>query len=559
MSFESESFAAAPGGDRDAGSLPVSSVEDVAPKPRAHGASVANVLNDLAPSDADAPAGQRDTLYADAVRYWRENVESHENEPYPATEFDAEWLPETAGEWVLLVKSSGWKAGTGYGDDYSQYYEQHIMLRERVETDDGVELRKPPLALHVEVMPQYRDLVFKSGDPLECPYGEGTRVVCWTTWAESGSEVERRMYDAIRAVYGDDVLGVARDRNPDSRRVQKAEAHYRFDRDKKGAVVETVEQSKDLVAWGGNSEIDAHQKRVQEGWLEARVESDRWDLLGFADVNFATEVKIYEIPNWHKRPASDPHAHPKIEASFAGADGKLPHVSEWDDAMDHLRTVVATHAHWAGVERADLVSDDFFDGAGAAEWTYHRPTGRREHLRQRYQEVATEVYREALKDSTVAVYDILRVIATETGATYDMLEDRTGLARSTIRYHVARLAREGVVKRLGNPVLVVFVSRDLLERSREILDRARPGRTADDMREDAEDRREDREARDTPSETDEDSDAATDDEAAPQRDEFVYLGDVPETIRDVAVAVYDGRLGDEDVRIRERRLREAPG
>ncbi|MFC7135454.1 hypothetical protein ACFQRB_00215 [Halobaculum litoreum] len=184
----------------------MSSVEDAAPKPRAHGASVANVLNDLAPSDADAPAGQRDTLYADAVRYWRENVESHENEPYPATEFDAEWLPETAGEWVLLVKSSGWKAGTGYGDDYSQYYEQHIMLRERVETDDGVELRKPPLALHVEVMPQYRDLVFKSGDPLECPYGEGTRVVCWTTWAESGSEVERRMYDAIRAVYGDDVL-----------------------------------------------------------------------------------------------------------------------------------------------------------------------------------------------------------------------------------------------------------------------------------------------------------------------------------------------------------------
>ncbi|MFC6546812.1 helix-turn-helix domain-containing protein [Cohnella cellulosilytica] len=187
------------------------------------------------------------------------------------------------------------------------------------------------------------------------------------------------------------------------------------------------------------------------------------------------------------------------------------------------------------------------------------PDRRREHLRQRYQEVATEVYREALKDSTVAVYDILRVIATETGATYDMLEDRTGLARSTIRYHVARLAREGVVKRLGNPVLVVFVSRDLLERSREILDRARPGRTADDMREDAEDRREDREARDESSETDDDSDAATGDEAAPQRDEFAYLGDVPETIRDVAVAVYDGRLGDEDVRIRERRLREAPG
>ncbi|MFC7087902.1 helix-turn-helix domain-containing protein [Mammaliicoccus vitulinus] len=279
------------------------------------------------------------------------------------------------------------------------------------------------------------------------------------------------MYDAIRAVYGDDsstspATGTRLPPRPESRSALIGLTARRK------AVVETVEQSKDLVAWGGNSEIDAHQKRVQEGWLEARVESDRWDLLGFADVNFATELKIYQITDWHKRPPSDPFAHPKIEASFAGADGKLltspSGTTRWTTSGP---SSPPTRIGPASSGRTS--SRTTFSTGLELRRDYQRPTGRREHLRQRYQEVATEVYREALKDSTVAVYDILRVIATETGATYDMLEDRTGLARSTIRYHVARLAREGVVKRLGNPVLVVPVSRDSLERSREILDRAR--------------------------------------------------------------------------------------
>jgi len=89
------------------------------------------------------------------------------------------------------------------------------------ETDDGErELRKPALALHVEIMPQFRDMVYKSGDPLECPYGEGTRLLAWTTWAEDSFEIERRMYDALRAVYGADAVDLD-DRVDDARRVRK--------------------------------------------------------------------------------------------------------------------------------------------------------------------------------------------------------------------------------------------------------------------------------------------------------------------------------------------------
>lgn len=75
--------------------------------------------------------------------------------------------------------------------------------------------------------------------------------------------------------------------------------------------------------------------------------------------------------------------HPKLEASFDGAQGALPHVEEWEDVQNYLRTVVATHARWAGIDREDLVADEFYPGPAAESWTYERPTGRREMLRRR--------------------------------------------------------------------------------------------------------------------------------------------------------------------------------
>lgn len=525
------------------------------PQPRAHGAAVCETLADFDPSLRDRPAGERGTLYARALNYWREQVKEPDREPYVAVEdFEAGWLPD--GDHALVVKSSGWKAGQGVGDDFTQYYQQHIMLREWRRTDDGERvLSKPSTALHVEIMPQYRDMNYPDGERLECPYGEGTRLVAWTTWADSPEEIERRMYQALRAVYGRDALDLA-DRVPESRRLPKVEAHVRFDVDKKGAVVETVEQTKQLIAWGGESEIDARQRRQKQGWLEAVVESDRWHMLGFDEQPFSTELKVYQIQDWHQRPRSDPFAHPKLEASYAGVDcGELPHVDEWSEVMDYLRGVVATHCHWAGVDREDLVADDYFDGPGAPSWSYERPTGRRQMLRRRYEDLATELYREALKESTTAVYDILRVVAEETGATYDQLVERTGLARSTVRYHVARLAESGVVKRLGNPVLVVFVSRAVLERAREIVREVRPEDMPEDVEERAQERRERREERQE-REDDQtggaDGDGQEGGEAGSEAESigFEYLRSLSASIEDVAREVDRGQLGERDVRVR---------
>lgn len=536
--------------------IPVDLEKRTAPEPVAHGAGVVNVLNDR---------DDTGTLYDTALNWWRENIGDKDQEPGIVEDFEADWLPDLPDgkEHVLLVTSSRWKAGTGLDDDYTAYYDQHIKLREQ---DSDGDLDKPALSLHLEIMPQYLELVHKSGDPLDCPYGEGTRVICRTTWADSAEEIEARMYDAVQAVYGDDVLttddsGIPVDRNHDSRRTLKAEAHLRIDVSEKNAVVETIEQSKQLIDWGGKSEIDAAQEREAKGWVEARCRSDRWDLLGFPDMPFKTGLKVYQMQNWHKRPADDPFRHPKLEAAFEGVErGKLPHVDQWDEVMAYLRSVVSTHAAWAGVERADLVADDFFDGAGADRYEYHHPTGRREMLRSRYEDRATEVWRAAVHPQTTAIYDILRVVAREYGASYDQLADETGLAHSTVRYHVAKLEDRGVLKRLGNPVLVVYNAEALRERADEILRTVRP----DDTREEAEERAREREQRreeradpDTGGNGDGDADETSGSSEQEQaRSSWAYLGDLGLSPADLYVELDTtaGSLDDDDVRVRLERL-----
>ena len=194
------------------------------------------------------------------------------------------------------------------------------------------------------------------------------------------------------------------------------------------------------------------------------------------------------------------------------------------------------------------MADDFFDGATAPPWEFQRPTGRRQMLRRRYEDLATDIYREALKESTTAVYDILRVVAEHDGANYDTLVERTGLARSTVRYHVRRLAETGVVYRSGNPVMVFFVSRALLDRAREILREVRPGDTIEDMNERADERRERREQQQENDDVQESDDEEPTGE--PETIGFEYLERLSASIHDVAYLIERGQLDDRDVRVR---------
>lgn len=433
-------------------------------------------------------------LYDVTTDHWREHVGDRDAEPFAvdAPQLEAsDWLDVPDDEdAVLLLTTSRWKAGTGEGDQYSAWYDRHLRLRFR---DADGNLYKPAQSLHVEIMPQDPDLVYRDGNDFVPPYGPGTRVAVTSAWPDGPESLEYRAVQAIRQVYGRDAVTLA-DAVDESRRIQKLEAFHRFQQREKNWVVEAVEQSKGLIAYGGHSEIQAWQQRDRYGWLEARVTSDRWDLLGFDGTRYARELKVYQTEDWHQRPDTDPLHHPKIEASFDGVSrGPLPKTQDWADVLDSLRTLVSAHLDWANVDREDLVADPYQAGPDVPSYEYGMPVGRREQLRERYENLATELYREATKTNTSAVYDVLKVLTAEGGATYDVLERRTGLARSTVRYHCRRLSDVGVVARLGNPCLVVFSSLDLEDRAREIVSEVRPGDTLEDLADRAEDRRERRE------------------------------------------------------------------
>ena len=537
--------------DATIGTLPDPRLEDrLAPEPAAHGAAVQAVFND---TDRDL------ALYSAVHQLWYEVVGDRDQEPGIVAEIDHDdlpWLeaPTPGREWVVELTSSRWKAGTGTGDDYSAYYKYDLTLRER---DEDGDLHKTGQACSLRVIPQFSDLNYKDGSSLTLQYGEGSLVRCSTTWADTADEVEGRMLDVLELVLDVDRGRLLEDRDDDSRRLTKAEAHHRFDIGWKRQVVETIDQTRELIAYGGMSEIEAHQLRQREGYLEALLDADRWHLLGFPRTNYDIELKCYQAAGWTEIPREDPAHHPKLEASFAGTDGDaaLPHVDDWDEVMQTLREVVSSHFEWAGVGREELIADDYQPGPASPEYRYTHPSGRREQLRERYEAVGTEIHREALKANTQAVYDILRVVATESGASYDTLEERTGLARSTIRYHVSRLAEIGVCEKVSNPVLVVFPSLAVLDEAEEILRRIYPDDQVDDMMERAEERRERREERDDPSSVDdqEESDDQENDAGDGDRgrnSEWAYFEDLSLEPHQLANALDREYLDGDEVRVR---------
>ena len=521
------------------------------PTPVSHGAGVSITLDDNV------------AIYNAFRDLWRDRDCSPGDKIALVEDFEADYLE---GDLALLWTSSRWKAGMDKGHGWKQWYSHQLQLRRVVrdpETDEIESYRKPPIALNIVIEPQVNGLTYEDGNIVHLPFGGGTRLNIQTTYCERGSQIVSRAICALQAAIGHRVDIDAADIKSDSARVWKAEAHIRFDIDRKHAGVRTLQKTGQLIDIGGRSELDEYRRRQQEGWLEARVESDRFDHLGFDSVDYSELLKIYQASNWADRSPTDPLYHPKLEASLNGTKGSnAPHLSEFDDVLSRLRTLVCAHAEWAGIDEDDLVADDYFDPSRQPSFEWDHPEGRRDDLANYYNRFEAVIQQEALQKQTLAVYDLLMVVAEYHGATYDELEAVVGLSRSTLQYHVSRLKEIGLLTTIGNPCIVAFDAEYLFETADEVLDELATAHFSEETlarrrlaREDRARRREEKREGSTTSDDGIDETASYgpeerggDDDAEPAP--FVYLNDWYGTPQMLMNELVDGDRTEQDVRVR---------
>lgn len=489
-------------------------------------------------------------------------------------------LPD--GDYVLLWFSSGWFGGEWdpVAEDWTQFYKHHLQLRRRTYTESGTfdSYAKPPISLALTVEPQKRGLVYEPDttgdtapdpDPIELPFGEGTRLKVQTTYCEDSHVPVARSLKALRRAVGGrvDADAVSPDAiKNDSQRLWKAEVHVRFNIDRKHGVIRCLDKSEKLVDVGGASQMKTKGYRQEEGWVEKRIRSDRFDHLGFEETDYEEALKVYQAKDWANKPRSHYARHPKLEAYISSSSGEgAPHLSEWDDVMDRLRELLCSHAEWAGLEEDDLVGDDFFEPQKRPTFAWDHPEGRREDLANYYNRFETILWSEALHRQTDAVYDLLQVIVENRGATYDMLQEEVGLARSTLQSHVSELSQIGLLRTVGNPCVIDFDCGALFETAEEALDRiatrfgeetlaaARLGR--EERAEERRQRREERRQDDADAQgADDDDDRADgvqdDDQDDASRSTWRYLGDWDGDAAQLLEEIAHGLRTDQDVRVR---------
>lgn len=403
--------------------------------------------------------------------------------------------------YAVTLRSTRWKAGMGEGGDYGAWYKYDLTIRPLDEDGSIAFDRTPPRSLSLKIMPQVDGLVYKDGNPLELPHGEGSLVQVQSTWVDDTEQfVERAAHLLGHALnYG----LRRRDLVDDSAAFSKAEVHHRVDESVAGDLVQTVRQSAELLAQH-SADVETSGVHEDDRWLEAKIVTDGWDKLGFPRLDADILLKVYypDKPDFVEYPMDQPKIEVALEGKETVVDEETGLTTErmvpwdrWDEVMAILEEILLSHLTWADVSPADLVADDYSEGAQAEPVAIRHPEGRRLWLRKHYESLVPALYREATKSNTDLIYDILDVVRRRGSVTYDDLVDETGAARRTIREHVRRLEREvggedgpGLLERhRGHVTLVSFSSRYLEELTdddgRHALEKIKPEGTPADRRE----------------------------------------------------------------------------
>jgi len=413
-------------------------------------------------------------------------------------------------EYAVTLTSSRWKAGAGQGNDYTPWYSYDLTVQPL--DDDGSIAwdRTPPRSLSLKLEPQYDELVHPDGDNFRLPHGEGTLVRVQTTWVDQTEEFLQRAahllgYSLNYGVQQSDVVD-------DSAAFSKAEVHHRVTEDVDDDLALTIRQSAELLA---SHDADVETRGVHENsrWLKSKIRTEDWNQLGFPNLDAPILIKLYypDDPDHAEYPLDQPKLEVALDGKETVVDDETSRTVEqmipwerWDEVMAVLDEILLSHLEWADVSAADLIADDYSDGAQNPRTRWRHPEGRRYWLRKHYESLVPALYREATRTRTDLVLDILDVVRRRGEVTYEDLVTETGAAKRTIREHVRRLDEEvggddpGLLSRSrGAKTLVAYSSRfledlgadavDSIQADREELTEDRSKRADDRVRQHLED------------------------------------------------------------------------
>lgn len=474
------------------------------PDPIDHGMGTMVVLEDL---QRDEEGSVTDSCYRRLWEAWRERVEDPSNEPHVVLEDVHErwdWLHDEYPA-HLVLKSKKWMVGTGTTEDNESTtgtrYEYSLQVQRYdsdVEADDPGDALdgdlRAPVSCQIWIQPQNHDLVYKSGDAMTTPYGEGTKLKTQTTYASAEESIQRTMQVASAAL---EALGKRRPDmttvNRDSWKLWKGEVHHRHDEELMSAVVQKIRSAKTLIEHGGDGDVDGSGQYRQGKHIKERVVTDTWDRIGFAGYaardGYQLGLKVYRVDG---NPQDSRLRHPKLEAFFAGTDNdtELPHVEEWTAIRATLRQMASAMAIRSGVSTSNLRPDDYYQPSERELIDTIVPKGWREAMREANEERERRILKTTYESLSLAKWDVLWTVAVLEGATYDQLQEYTGYSYDYVREVVEDLQEQNILLRKTYPRVIVYHNEELRVNAIERLQEVQPDRGVPEIKDDAEERRE---------------------------------------------------------------------
>ncbi|MCU4799713.1 hypothetical protein OB920_04950 [Halobacteria archaeon HArc-gm2] len=405
---------------------------------------------------------------------------------------------ELAGERVAVsLNSSRCELGkTTQAGEFRQWFKYNLSLQPLGDDGEIQWFQTPTTSLNVTLRPQYPSLEKQTEhgvtDNWTPPFGSGTELITQTTWAEDDEEIQTRALELVQGALGYEADEL--DIQNDSRRFWKQEVHHRVSDEQADEVVHVLRQSSELLA--------RHEAKIEETsvysdgeWQIVKLRTDGWEQLGFPILRGQTiQIKLY-LPDAPAEYLEYPMDQPKVKVSLEGRPkgGDAYHADRWEQINHVLEQVLCSHLRWPDVGTEHILQDDMSEGPHADLLQWDHPEGRRAWLRNHYDSLLPELYAEARKADTTAVYDILHSVKRRGAATYDQIAQDVRLTKRQVTGHVARLCGDdecpGILKRITSSATVVsFSARFWEDDAHEALDQCYPDDEAADRQERVESR-----------------------------------------------------------------------